>query len=222
MEKRKGKLLLGMLAAAAATWALWHYAGTPMIRFLSDPEMLHSWVQTYGILTRLLYMGMQIFQIVIAVIPGEPFEIAAGFAFGAVEGTALCMLSAALGSVLVFELVRKFGRRFVLLFFKEEQLEKLRFLSSDPKRQMLFLIIYMIPGTPKDLLSYFAGLTDMKLPAWLLICSLGRFPSIVTSTLGGHALRNQNYGFAAAVFLVTFAIAAWGLFVYNKICKEKA
>lgn len=222
MQKRRCKQLLGIFALLVGTGLIWHYAGTPMIQFLSDPEILHDWVEKYGMLSRLLYMLMQMFQIVIAVIPGEPFEIAAGFAFGAVEGTALCILSAALGSLLVFGLVRKFGRRFVLVFFKEEQLDKLRFLRSDPKRQLLFLIVYMIPGTPKDLLSYFAGLTDMKLPVWMLICSLGRFPSIVTSTVGGHALRNQNYGFAAAVFLVTFAIAAFGLYIYNKICREKA
>ena len=74
----------------------------------------------------------------------------------------------------------------------------------------------MIPGTPKDLLCYFAGLTDIRLSLWLLICSLGRLPSIVTSTVGGDALGTSNYWFAAAVFAITLVISLVGLLFYKK------
>lgn len=74
----------------------------------------------------------------------------------------------------------------------------------------------MIPGTPKDLLCYFAGLTDIRLSLWLLICSLGRLPSIVTSTVGGDALGTSNYWFAAAVFAITLVISLVGLLILQK------
>ena len=80
----------------------------------------------------------------------------------------------------------------------------------------------MVPGTPKDLLCYFAGLTDMKLSLWLVLCSLGSIPSIVTSTVGGSALGSRRYWFAAAVFAGTLVISAAGLWLYDRIQKKYA
>ena len=79
----------------------------------------------------------------------------------------------------------------------------------------------MIPGTPKDLLSYFAGLTDISLTHWLLICSVGRLPSLVTSTIGGDALGTSDYGFAVIVFAVTLIISLLGLLIYKHICDRR-
>lgn len=223
MTKRKAAIwALLLISIAAVTALLWKWIGTPMITFLSDPVRVRAWVEEKGFASRLLFALMQIFQIVIAVVPGEPFEIAAGYAFGAVEGTIICTMAAAAGSILVFGLVRIFGKRLVHLFFPEEKLQALTFLQTDPKRELLFLIIYIIPGTPKDLLSYFAGLTDIPFTVWLVICSLGRIPSILSSTIGGDALGAENYGFAIAVFVVTTAISALGIWAYNRICRKKA
>ena len=173
-----------------------------------------------GIWSRFAYMGMVILQVVIAVLPGEPFEIAAGYAFGAVEGSLLCIAASTLGSITVFLLVRYFGVPLVEVFFSEEKLHRIKFLKTTPKRDFIFFIIFMIPGTPKDLLCYFAGLTDIRLSLWLLICSLGRLPSIVTSTVGGDALGTSNYWFAAAVFAITLVISLVGLLFYKKICNR--
>ena len=173
-----------------------------------------------GIWSRFAYMGMVILQVVIAVLPGEPFEIAAGYAFGAVEGSLLCIAASTLGSITVFLLVRYFGVPLVEVFFSEEKLRRIKFLKTTPKRDFIFFIIFMIPGTPKDLLCYFAGLTDIRLSLWLLICSLCRLPSIVTSTVGGDALGTSNYWFAAAVFAITLVISLVGLLFYKKICNR--
>ena len=161
---------------------------------------------------------MVFFQVLFAVIPGEPLEIAGGYAFGALWGTIYCLLAATLGSLLVFVLVRRFGTRLVEVFFSLEKLQKVRFLQSASRRNVLFLVVFMIPGTPKDLLCYFAGLTDIKLPVFLLVASLGRLPSVITSTIGGDALGTQNYAFAVVVFLVTFLISVGGLLCYQRIC----
>ncbi len=93
-------------------------------------------------------MGMVIVQVIIALIPGEPFEIAAGYAFGAWEGTLLCLLASTIGSILVFSLVRRFGLRVVRLFFSPEKLHTLRFLKDSRGRDFLFFLIFLIPGTP--------------------------------------------------------------------------
>ena len=209
---------IAIVASALIMWLV----GAPLVRFASEPEKFRAWVDGHGFGGRIAYIGMVIFQVVIALIPGEPFEIAAGYAFGAVEGTLLCILASTLGSVAVFLLVRRFGVRLVEVFFSKDKLKSVRFLKSTPKRDMLFLIIFMIPGTPKDLLSYVAGLTDIRFPVWLMICSLGRIPSIITSTVGGNALGTQNYWFAIAVFAATMAVSGIGLLIYNRICKRHA
>ena len=206
-QKRLGvaALVTALVVMGLLVWLV----GVPLVRFASQPERFRDWVDSHGFGGRLAYMGMVILQVVVALIPGEPFEIAAGYAFGAVEGTLLCLAASALGSVCVFLLVRRFGQRLAEIFF------------SPPKRDLLFLIVFMLPGTPKDLLCYFAGLTNIRFPVWLLICSLGRLPSIVTSTIGGNALGTKNYWGAILVFVITLAISAAGLLFYDRLCDRK-
>lgn len=194
--------------------------GKPMVKFASEPELFRRWVEEKGALGPLIYAGMVFLQVVVAIIPGEPLEIAGGYAFGAVEGTIICLIAATVGSLAVFGLVRRFGVRLVEVFFPVEKLRSLRFLKSSPARTVLFLLIFMTPGTPKDLLCYYAGLTDMKLTIWLLISSLGRIPSVVTSTIGGDALGTESYIFAAVVFVATFITSLIGFLIYNHICKR--
>ena len=218
-EKKQKRVGIAAIAIAAITTALivW-LAGVPLVKFASEPEKFRQWVNDSGIWSRFAYIGMVILQVIIAVLPGEPFEIAAGYAFGAIEGTILCIIASTLGSVMVFLLVRYFGVPLVEVFFPEEKLKKLKFLKTTPKRDIIFFIIFMIPGTPKDLLCYFAGLTDIKFTLWLLICSLGRLPAIITSTVGGDALGTSNYWFAVGVFAVTMVISLIGLLIYKHIC----
>lgn len=196
--------------------------GKPMVQLASQPEEFRLWVDRSGVWGRFAFIGMVIFQVFAAVIPGEVFEIAGGYAFGAVEGTLLCVLATGLGSVLVFCLVRRFGMRLVELFFSREKLQSLRFLHSFPKRDALLFFIYAMPGTPKDMIGYFAGLTDISFQRWLFIAFVGRFPSVVTSTIGGNALGLQNYSMAIVVFLVTMAVSGLGVLLYKGITALQA
>ena len=212
--------ILALILALLILVLLTVLVGRPLVKFASEPEKFRAWVDAHGLYGRLAYIGMVIVQVIIALIPGEPLEIAAGYAFGALQGTLLCLLASTLGSLLVFALVRRFGVRLVQVFFSKEKLQSLRFLRSSPRRDILYLLFFMIPGTPKDLLCYFAGLTDVRLPVWLIICSLGRLPAIITSTVGGSALSEKNYWTAAAVFAVTFLLSGLGLLIYNAICRR--
>ncbi|MGN0369233.1 MAG: TVP38/TMEM64 family protein [Butyrivibrio sp.] len=195
------------------------YVGKPLIRFVSEPEKFREWVDERGILGRLAFLGMTMLQVIIAIIPGEPMELVAGYAFGMWEGTFLCILGATLGGIPVFLLVKKFGIKAVEVFFSREKIESLKFLKSSPKRDFWIFILFFIPGTPKDLLNYVVGLTDMKLGKWLIISLVARIPSIVTSTIGGDALGVQNYVFAIIVFGGTLVISCIGMLIYRKICK---
>lgn len=220
-EKQKKMLsaaaiIIFILLFAALAW----FVGRPMIRFARQPEQFRSWVHGHGALGWAAYAAMVFLQVVVPIIPGEPLEIAGGYAFGAWWGTALCLIGAVLGSVAVFALVRRWGRPLAEVVFPKEKLDKLQFLHSSPKRTALLWLIFTAPGTPKDLLCYFAGLTDMKWRTWLLIATVGRLPSIVTSTVGGGALGDRNYTAAAIAFGVALAAAGVGYLVYRAVCRR--
>lgn len=219
-QQRKGLAVLAILVFFALIGLIFWQVGLPMVQLASDPEAFRLRIEESHLNGQLLFIGMVVLQILAAIIPGEPLEIAGGYAFGAIEGTILCLVGGMIGSFLVILLVRRFGIRLVHVFFPPEKLETIRFLKSSPKRTVLFLLIFMIPGTPKDLLCYFVGLTDMKLPVLMVICTLGRLPAIVSSTIGGNALGTERYIFAVIVFAVTFLISMTGLVIYNKICKN--
>ena len=221
-KQQKTLAVIAVVLLIIVMVSLFVLVGGPMIRCASDPEGFRLWVESHGVLGPILYMGMVFLQVIVAIIPGEPVELVGGYAFGMLEGTILCLAASAAGSIVVFLLVRRFGVKLVEVFFPIEKIRSLKFLKSSPARLILFLIIFMMPGTPKDLLSYFAGLTDMKFGVWLLICSLGRIPSIVTSTIGGDALGTEKYIFAVIVFAITLLISGTGLYVYNRICKRNA
>ena len=220
-EKQKKMLsaaaiIIFILLFAALAW----FVGRPMIRFARQPEQFRSWVDGHGAWGWAAYAAMVFLQVVVAIIPGEPLEIAGGYAFGAWWGTALCLIGAVLGSAAVFALVRRWGRPLAEVVFPKEKLDKLQFLHSSPKRTALLWLIFTAPGTPKDLLCYFAGLTDMKWRTWLLIATVGRLPSIVTSTVGGGALGDRNYTAAAIAFGVALVAAGVGYLVYRAVCRR--
>ena len=204
-----------MFGAILFLCVLMYFVGRPLVQFVSKPEYFRDWVESKGILGVLAFIGMVILQVFLAIIPGGPFEVGAGYAFGAVKGTLLCDFATTLASLLVFLFVRKFGMKFVELFVSEEKIESVRFLKSSRKSESIIFLFFLVPGTPKDLLSYLVGLTDMKVSHWIFICAVGRFPAIFLSVLSGSALGTENYTIAVAVFAVLIVLYMIGLIVYR-------
>ena len=150
-------------------------------------------------------------------IPGGPFELAAGYIFGVLPGILLCDITMTISSVVVFLLVRKFGIRFVELFISRRQIENMEFLKDNQKVQSVLFFIFLLPGTPKDVVTYLAGLTNLSLKSWIFICFVGRFPAILLTALGGSALGSAKYGIVAVV-IVVFAVAYLaGMRLYRKL-----
>lgn len=189
--------------------------GIPMVKHARNPELFRAWIDGMGIWGKAAYVGMNILQVLVAVIPGGPLELAGGYAFGHLEAMILSSLGIAIGSALVFLLVRFFGYRLVEAFFPVRKINEVKFLKSSRSRDILLLVLFLVPGTPKDLLSYLVGLTDMKVSHWIFICAVGRFPAIFLSVLSGSALGTENYTIAVAVFAVLIVLYMIGLIVYR-------
>ena len=221
-EAHKKKIyLFAIIVALIFIGAVGYLVGKPMVEFVREPERFRAWVDSSGFVSRVIFVGMVVFQLIIALIPGEPLEMGAGYAFGAVEGTILCIIGCVIGSALVFLFVRRFGVKLVEVFFPREKIRSLRFLQDSRRLNLLTFIVFFIPGTPKDLLSYFIGLTDMKLGTWLFITAVARIPSIVTSTVTGDALGLKNYQFALIAFGVTLALSLLGILVYRRLSARR-
>lgn len=221
----RGKKIASVLSIAAFILLLVFltvFVGKPLIDSLKDPAAFRAWIDARGFWGKVLFVGMIILQVVVAFIPAEPLEIAAGYAFGAFWGTVLVWIGLVVGSTIVFLFVRKIGVKAVEVFFPREQIDSLKYLKNEKTLNTAAFFLFLIPGTPKDLLTYFAGLTKIKLLPWVLLTSIARIPSVVTSTVGGNALGTQKYIFAVIVFAATALVSGIGMLIYRARHRKRA
>jgi uncharacterized membrane protein YdjX (TVP38/TMEM64 family) len=202
--------------------AVGYFLGKPLIQFVSEPERFRVWVEGQGTWGKLALVGMMALQVVIAVIPCEALEIGAGYAFGMWEGAFLCLAGLILGSVTAILFTRKLGVRAVELIYSREKIESIKILNNRKRLDLLIFFLFLIPGTPKDLMTYLIGLTRMRITTYVLITSVARFPSVITSTIGGNALWMHNYRAAIVVFAITVFISLAGLLLYQFIEKKRS
>ena len=193
-------------------WATYYY--------FENPQMFRDFVEEHYIWGVLIMFFMFVIQVILALIPGGLLEVACGYAFGSVTGGIIAVAGIMTGSALTIILVRKFGRKFAQLFYPDEKLESIKILKNKKKRNALVFFVFLIPGTPKDLLTYVVGLTDMSIPMYLLLTGIARTPAILVSTVGGDALGLEKY-WHGLLFLGGLAIVSGiGVLIYRKIHKK--
>ena len=196
--------------------AICYFIGKPLLEFVSEPEAFRVWVQSKGLLGILIFMILNILQVLLAIIPGGPFEVGAGYAFGVIPGTILCDIAMSIGGVINFLLVRKFGMKFIELFTTREKIESVKFLKANKKSEMLLFLFFLLPGTPKDLMCYVVGLSNITLSKWVIINLVGRLPAILLSAMGGSALGKQKYEIFIITIVVLLVLYLIGSYLYSK------
>lgn len=218
---RKRKLLAGvsifvvLLLMVLLTLFVCHWLNS------FSQEDFREHVRSFGVLAPLVMLALQILQVFIALIPGEIVESAAGYVLGPWLGTAVCYAGIAFASALIFVLTRRYGVKLVEVFISREKINELRFLNTEQKRNTLIFLLFFIPGTPKDLLTYFVGLTDIRLRTFLLLSMVARIPSVITSTFGGHLLGQERYIGAVILYGITGTLSLLGMAGYNRYLKRK-
>lgn len=199
----------------------------PVMRELSTKEgqlAFKEKVSSSGILGLLMLFALQVAQIFLIIIPGEPIEILAGMCYGPIWGTVFIMVSAGIISTIIFSLVRKYGKRFVYNFCDKEKVAKIensKLFKNPNKIEMIMFILFLLPGTPKDLLAYTAGLLPINPVKFVLISVFARFPSVISSTLAGANLAVGDWKKSIVMYLSIVFVAIIVILIANKFDKDK-
>lgn len=199
----------------------------PIIGKLFDEqerEIFKEEIQSTGIKGILMLLGLQGVQILLPIIPGEPIEILAGMCFGPAGGLIFLMISSCLITALIFFTVRKLGRNFVYGVCSEEKIKKIensKLFKNSKKIEYIMLILFLIPGTPKDLLVYIAGLLPLKPLRFILISTFARIPSMISSTMAGASIVEGNLKLGIILYAITFLIVGIVIFIAQKRDKTR-
>ena len=205
-----------VLAIVAAT-ILW---GKRIVDLVADPEAFREWIDERGVWAPVVMVAVVALQILVALIPGEPFEFAAGYAFGAWQGMLLCMAGSFVGGCLAMLLARRYGMKLMRALFPKHDIANLEIFKKPERLTLLTFLLFLIPGTPKDILVYALGLTPMGVMKGIGLTCLARIPSILTSTLSGHALGEEQYLAAVIIYGLTGLASLVAVLIYRKRTKN--
>ena len=211
------RVLTGLVTAASITALLcWEYL-PGLLAWLADARAVRAFVSEHAFVSRLAMLGINIVQVLLAFLPGEPVELASGYAFGFWEGTALCLVASGLATSMIYWATRRWGWKLVGLFFDRSLFDRFSWLKSAKRLELIMFIVFLIPGTPKDFLTYFAGLTNMRFLPVVLIATFGRIPSIVTSTIAASAVGSGNWPLVACTLVASAFLLAVGGLMYRRL-----
>jgi len=218
------KILIGVMVVAlliAITVTLF-----PVMKDLGTTEgqlAFKERVESTGFWGMLALFGLQFAQIFLVVLPGEPIEILAGMCYGTWGGMVYIFASVAIITTLIIFLVRKYGKKFIYEFFSKEKVDKIensKFFRNPKKIETLMVVLFLIPGTPKDLLTYIGGILPIKPLRFICIATFARFPSVISSTMAGANLSMGDWKTTVIIYLVTFIITGGFIWLVHKFDKE--
>jgi len=184
---------------------------------LSKKEALREWVLAFGAFGWLVFISLQILQVVIFIIPGEVMQISGGFIFGFWGGLALTIAGIGIGSAINFFLGKALGPQFLMAILSREQYEKLQQYAKDARTFAGLILLFLIPGIPKDVLCYFAGAGEREFLYFIVASMLARMPGIIGTTLAGSAVYKDKLGLVVVLAVVTAIAMILGIFFRNKI-----
>ncbi len=199
----------------------------PYMQRLSEPVYqaeIQSWVSKIGIAGILLIFGVQTLQVVIAFIPGEPVEVLSGALYGTFGGLSICLTGCIFASAIIFTLSKRFGKQLLCRLFSEEKVNNWKWLQDSQKSEIITFILFFIPGTPKDMLTYFVAVTEMGIGKFIGISTLARIPSVLSSTMIGSAMRKGEWEISLVIFFITGIVGIVGIYFKDRaigFCRRK-
>lgn len=186
-------------------------------KFVGSAESARQWMLQWGVAAPLVFLAVQVLQVFIFIIPGDTVQAAGGYLFGFWPGLALTITGIAAGSSINFWVARALGRPVVERLFPRRQIDRLSALANASRAQVGFFLLFVIPGIPKDILCYVAGVSPLRFPFFLAVSTLGRIPGIVASTLMGHAAAKQRWTLSIVLFVTAVVLFAVGYLYKDRL-----
>lgn len=191
--------------------------GPQIVNFVRNYDDLKAELLAYGWKSIPLFILLQAVQVVIAAIPGEVVQLAGGYIYGIVPGTIYSLAGIMAGSVLVFTVTRLLGYPLVKLFVPEKTLDKFNFLINNDKSEIIMFLLFLIPGAPKDILTYIAGITPVKPLRFFTAVTVARLPALFASSVIGANIEGKNYTVAIIVAALAVVLFLAGIIYKDKI-----
>ena len=140
----------------------------------------------------LLIIALQIIQVIICILPGQPIQFASSYMFGIPKGFALSIIGAVIGAAISFYLAKLLGADMLHVLFDKDKVDDYQRKLNSSKGLFIVLLIYLIPGVPKDLVAYVAGISEMKFRPFIILSTIGRSPGMLGSLLLGYFYGEGN------------------------------
>ena len=172
------------------------------LKIFSNFSLIRDYIKKYKNLSFLIFILLQIIQVVIFVLPGDAMNMIGGFIFGIYVGAGLSIIGVFIGTIIAFFISRWLGYGFVSKFIKPQKLEKFNHLLNSNAGALSLFVICNLPFVPKDILMYCAGLTPVKPSRILTIYCLSRIPGIIIWTSVGAQVYNQSILGLVVTFLI--------------------
>lgn len=217
-----GLLLLEIVIVIMALGMDRIYSGEKGAELKETLQSYQAMLSGFGFWSYPVMVLVQILQMLLAIIPGGPLAFLFGFMFGTVGGAVVGTIGNIIGTVMIVWAVNRFGMKFVNMFCNSKGFEKLTFLHDPNKRDLLIFILFLIPGTPKDLITFFAPFTKAKPSRIVMLATLGRLPALILSTSIGDTLAEGDIWATVLLITVTMLVAGIGVFVKDKVMNHKA
>jgi uncharacterized membrane protein YdjX (TVP38/TMEM64 family) len=214
-----------LLLIAGVVWFFAHnYRALIQIFTAEDPAAeMDLFLDGNRLLGAGILLAVQIVQIILAFIPGGPMQMVAGALYGGLVGGLILLAGSAIASFLIWCMVSQLGQAAVEAFHggkQPEKLKKLRAFREEKTAEALCWILFLIPGVPKDLLTYFAPLTPMKRGRFILLSTVARIPGIFLTTFASSSLLDGRWWLAAILYLLMLVGAVAGGAYYKKVRNE--
>lgn len=196
------------------------YLAWPYIRELFEPggvQRVIEDVRSAGPAGVLILLAMQFLQIVVAFIPGEVTQVAAGMLYGPWLGALIILVGCMISSAFIYQVVSKLGSPFVKAMVSEKHLNKINRFEESNKFETIVFILFLIPGLPKDVFTYLVPLTKMRLGTFLFLTTLGRVPGVVLSTYSADGLVDGRIVQSILLFVGVGIIAVLGIVFNDRI-----
>ena len=225
MQKKYQKILkwgiLLLLFAGLAVLCVKYLV--PLCKMLATQEGREAFclrVESFGVWAPAVFIALMAVQIIIAFVPGGPLELVGGMLFGGIWGTVYTVAGSLCGTLLVYCLVKRFGRPLVHFFVSEEKMAQFKILQDERKLSFWVFLLFLIPGIPKDLLTYIVPLTKMRGSQFVLLSTLGRFPALAASVMVGDSFYEGRYTMCIVICVIAAVAVFVGYQVKNYVMKE--